>query len=100
MHLARKRPSSAMTAVVVTHEVGNMDTWLGGGDERNALFANFFSSYRIFRHTDANLVSIVWENVDLEKMKAMFSSSDPKAAETAHTVIQPVEIYIEVERGK
>ena len=89
-----------MTAVDVTHEVGNMDNWLGGGDERNALFANFSSSYRIFRHTDANLVSIVWENVDLEKMKAMFSSLEAKAAEAAHTVIQPVEIYIEVEGGK
>ena len=89
-----------MTAVVVTHAVGNMDTWLGGGDERKALFANFSSSYRIFRHSDANLVSLVWENVDLEKMKAMFSSLEAKAAEAAHTVIQPVEIYIEVEGGK
>ena len=89
-----------MTAVVVTHAVGNMDTWLGGGDERNALFANFSSSYRIFRHTDANLVSIVWENVDLEKMKAMFSSSEGKAAEAAHTVVDPIEIFIEVEGGK
>ena len=68
-----------MTAVVVTHAVGNMDTWLGGGDERKALFANFSSSYRIFRHTDANLVSIVWENADLEKMKAMLSSSEGKS---------------------
>ena len=50
--------------------------------------------------TKDNLVSIVWENVDLEKMKAMFSSSEDKAAEAAHTVIQPVEIYIEVEGGK
>ena len=89
-----------MTTVVVTHAVGNMDTWLGGGDERKALFANFCSSYRIFRHTDANLVSIVWENVDLEKMKATISSSEAKAAEAAHTVIDPIEIYIEVEGGK
>jgi hypothetical protein len=89
-----------MTTVVVTHAVGNMDTWLGGGDERKALFANFSSSYRIFRHTDANLVSIVWENADLEKMKAMLSSPEGKAAEAAHTVVDPIEIYIEVESGK
>ena len=89
-----------MTTVVVTHAVGNMDTWLGGGDERKALFANFSSSHRIFRHPDANLVSIVWENADLEKMKAMLSSSEGKAAEAAHTVIDPIEIYIEVEGGK
>ena len=89
-----------MTTVVVTHAVGNMDTWLRGGDERKALFANFSSSYRIFRHTDANLVSIVWENADLEKMKALLDSSEGKAAEAAHTVVDPIEIYIEVEGGK
>ena len=89
-----------MTTVVVTHAVGDMDTWLGGGDERKALFANFSSSYRIFRHTDANLVSIVWENADLDKMKAALSSSETEAAKAAHTVIDPIEIYIEVEGGK
>ena len=30
-----------MTTVVATHAVGNMDTWLEGGDERNALFESF-----------------------------------------------------------
>ena len=89
-----------MTSVVVTHAVGNMDTWLGGGDERKALFANFSSSYRIFRHTDGNLVSIAWENVDLEKMKALLESTEGKAAEAAHTVLDPIEIFIEVEGGK
>ena len=69
-------------------------------NERKALFANFSSSYRIFRHTDADLVSIVWENADLEKMKALLDSSEGKAAEAAHTVIDPIEIFIEVEGGK
>ena len=36
-----------MTTVVVTHAVGNMDTWLAGGEERKALFANFCSINRI-----------------------------------------------------
>ena len=92
---------SAMTTVVATHAVGNMDTWLGGGDERRALFANFSSNYRIFKHADLkHLVSIVWENADLKKMQAMLSSAEGKAAEAAHTVIDPIEIYIEVEGGK
>ena len=89
-----------MTTVVITHAVGNMDTWLGGGAERKALFANFCSSYRIFRHTDAKLISIVFENADLDKMKATISSSEAEAAKAAHTVIDPPEIYIEVEGGK
>jgi hypothetical protein len=89
-----------MTAVVFTHAVGNMDTWLGGGNNRKAVFANFCSSYRIFKHTDAKLVSIVCENVDLVKMKETLSSSKTKAAKTADTVIDPVETYIEVDGGK
>jgi len=89
-----------MTTVVITHAVGNIDTWLRGGNERKALFANFCSSYRIFRHTDANLASIVFEDVDLDKMKTAISSSEAEAAKAAHTVIDPPEIYIEVEGGK
>ena len=65
-----------MTTVVITHAVGNMDTWLGGGNNRKAVFANFCSSYRIFRHTEANRVSIVCENVDLGKMETTLSTSE------------------------
>jgi hypothetical protein len=89
-----------MTAVVVTHAVGNMDTWLGGGDERKTLFADFSSGYRIFRHADADRVSVVWEDVDLEKMNALLRSPKGRAAEAAHTVVEPIEIFIEVEGGK
>jgi len=53
------------------------------------------------RATDEDdLVSIVWEDVDLNKMKALLDSPEGKAAEAAHTVIDPIEIYIEVEGGK
>jgi hypothetical protein len=41
-----------MTAVVVAHAVGNIDTWLKGGADREELFAKFCSSHRIFRHPD------------------------------------------------
>jgi hypothetical protein len=48
-----------MTAVVVTHAVGSIDTWLKGGANRKEVFPKFCSSYRIFRHPDdANRVSI------------------------------------------
>ena len=33
-------------------------------------------------------------------MKTMLNSSETEAARAAHTVIDPVEIYIEVEGGK
>ncbi|TDI55845.1 MAG: hypothetical protein E2O93_06915 [Alphaproteobacteria bacterium] len=88
-----------MTSVVATHAVGNMDTWLAGGEERAALFANFSSSYRIFKHTEKGQVSILWEGVDLEKMQAMLASPEAAEGKAAHTVIDPIEIYIEVEGG-
>ena len=88
-----------MTTVVITHAVGNMDTWLGGGNNRKAVFANFCSSYRIFRHTEANRVSIVCENVDLGKMETTLSTSETEAAKAKDTVIDPVEVYIEVDGG-
>ncbi len=88
-----------MTSVVATHAVGNMDTWLGGGETRAALFANFSSSYRIFKHAEKDQVSILWEGVDLEKMQAMLGSPEAAEGKAAHTVIDPIEIYIEVAGG-
>ncbi len=88
-----------MTTVVATHAVGNMETWLGGGDERKALFKGFCSSYRIFKHVDKDRVSIVWEGVDLEKMRAMLGSAEGAAGKAKHTVIDPIELYIEIDRG-
>ena len=88
-----------MTTVVATHAVGDMDTWLRGGDERRSFFERFCTSYRIFKHPDKDHASIVFEGVDLEKMKATLGSPEAVAARTKHTVIEPVEIYIEVERG-
>jgi hypothetical protein len=88
-----------MATIVATHAVGNMDTWLGANN-RKALFPKFCSSYRIFRHTDTNRVCIVFENADVDKMKAFLGSPEAQAAKAKDTVIDPIEIYIEVEGGK
>ena len=70
-----------MTAVVVTHAVCNIDTWLKGGADREELFAKFCSSHRIFRHPDdASRVSLVCENVDLAKLKATMETAETNAA--------------------
>jgi hypothetical protein len=95
-----KHWESAMTTVVVTHKVGNMETWLRGADHRKAVFAHFCSSYRIFKHAEENRVSIVCENVDLAKMKATLGAPETAKSKTADTVIDPVDIYIEVDGGK
>jgi len=88
-----------MTSVVVTHAVGNMDTWLSGGAVRAKTFASFCSSHRVFRHSDQSQVSIVFEGVDLEKMNAVLGSPEAAASKAEHTVIDPIEVYIEVEGG-
>ena len=88
-----------MTSVVATHAVGDMNTWLGGGETRAELFANFSSSYRIFKHAEKDRVSIVYEGVDLEKMQAVLASPEAAEGKAAHTVIDPIEVYIEVEGG-
>jgi hypothetical protein len=88
-----------MTAVVGAHAVGDMETWLKGGDERKALFKSFCSSYRIFKHASKDQVCLVWNDVDLAKMKAMMTSPETTAGKTKHTVIDPIEIYIEVDGG-
>jgi hypothetical protein len=89
-----------MATVVATHAVGNMNTWLGGENTRKALFAKFSSNYRILKHASADRVSIVFENADLDKMKALLGSAEAKAAKTKDTVIDPIDIYIEVVGGK
>jgi hypothetical protein len=89
-----------MTAVVVTHAVGNIDTWLKGAADRKGIFPKFCSSHRIFRHPDqANRISIVCENVDLAKLKATMDSAEAKALIAQHTVIEPIEFYVEVDGG-
>ncbi len=88
-----------MTTVVVSHAVGDMKTWLAGGDERKALFKDFCSSHQIFQHSSKNQVCIILKDVDLEKMKAMMSSPEVTERKAKHTVIDPIEMYTEIHGG-
>lgn len=88
-----------MATVVATHAVGDMDTWLAGGNDRTALFAAFCKSHRIFRHPDESAVAIVFEGVDLAKMREILGGAEAAASKARHTVIEPVQLYIEVEGG-
>ncbi len=89
-----------MTTVVVNFAVGNMDTFLAGSDARKANLAKFCSSYRVLKHTNADRISIVCENVDLEKMKAVLSSPETAANRAKNTVIVPSDLYTEIEGAK
>ena len=89
-----------MARMVVTHGVGDMDVWLKGGADREKLFAPFCSSYRIYKGQGSNRVAIVSEGVDLDKFQTAMSSPEIQAGMVAHTVLQPVEVFIEIEGGK
>jgi hypothetical protein len=88
-----------VTTVVVQHAVGDMKKWLAGGDERKALFKTFCSSYRVFKHSTKPQVCLVWKDVDLAKMRVAMTSSETVARKAKHTVIDPIEIYVEIDGG-
>ena len=89
-----------MPRVIATHAVGNMDTWLAGGKDRAELFKQFSSDYRIYRHPKDNKVALVWENADLQKLETVLGHPDTEKAKSRHTVIEPIEIYVEVQGAR
>ena len=88
-----------MPTVVATHAVGDMDRWLAGGKERAELFKQFCSGYRIYRHPKENRIALVWENADLQQLQLVLARPEAEKAKTRHTVLEPIEIYVEVEGG-
>jgi hypothetical protein len=85
-----------MPNVIATHAVGNVETWLAGGDERTAIFKKFCRAYRVYRHPGQSKVSIFFEDADMAKLEATFGEPASVAAKAKHTVIDPVEVYVEV----
>jgi len=86
-----------MPRAIATHSVGNMDTWLAGGAERAEIFKQFSSAHRVYRHSKDSKIAIVWENVDLPKLEAVLTHPDTEKAKAKHTVIDPIDLYVEVE---
>ena len=86
-----------MPRVIATHAVGNMDKWLSEGAERAEIFKQFSRGYRIYRHPKESKVALVWENADVQKLAATLAHQDTEKAKSRHTVLEPVDIYVEVE---
>ena len=89
-----------MPDVIATHAVGNMETWLAGGEERAQLFKQFCSGYRIYRQQDGNKVALLWENADIGKLEAALNHPDTAKAKQRHTVRDPIEVYVQVDKGR
>jgi hypothetical protein len=85
-----------MSSVVLTHGVGDMTKWLSGESARKAIFANFCSSYRAFCDPAQSRVILVLENVDMAKFEVAAKHPDAARAEAEFTVLQPVELFVEL----
>jgi hypothetical protein len=89
-----------MPNVIATHAVGNMETWLAGGDERTAFFKKFCRAYRVYRHPGQAKVSVFFEDADMAKLEATFAEPAAVAAKARHTVVDPIDIYVEVQNAR
>jgi hypothetical protein len=89
-----------MSNVIATHSVGNMDAWLKGGEERTAIFKSFCKSYRVYRHPNQSKVSLVFEDVDMAKLEATMADPALAAAKAKHTVIEPIEVQVELANAR
>ncbi len=89
-----------MSNVIATHAVGNMETWLAGGEERTALFKKFCRTYRVYRHPGQAKVSLFFEDADMGKLQAAMAEPAAAAAKAKHTVVEPIEVYVEVENAR
>ena len=86
-----------MPNVVATHPIGNMEAWLAGGADRAKLFASVCKSYRVFLHPDQPRISIHFEGLDLAAFQVMMHAPESKEAQVRHTVLEPIDIYLESE---
>jgi hypothetical protein len=88
-----------MSNVIAVHAVGNLDTWLRE-DNRPGLFKQFCSGYRLYRLPDQAKVAVVWENVDMAKLKKVLASAEAEAAKKADTVLDTIELFVELEGAR
>ena len=88
-----------MSNVIAVHAVGNLETWLGN-DNRPGLFKQFCSGYRLYRLPEKAKVAIVWENADMAKLQKILGSPETEAAKKADTVLDPIELFVELEGAR
>jgi len=86
-----------MPTVVVTHKVGDFDTWMTGHQDRVEVFGPATSGFRTFRHTDEpNTVLLVMEVLDMGKLAEIMADPDVQALKDKHTVLDPISMHVEV----
>ena len=86
-----------MPTVVVTHKVGDFDTWMTGHEDRLEVFGPATNGFRTFRHTDdPNTVVLVMEVLDMGKFAEIMADPDVQILKDKHTVLDPISVHVEV----
>ena len=90
-----------MSSAIAVHAVENLETWLGK-DDRPAFLKQFCSSYRIYRLPDQAKVAVVLENVDMAKLQSILGAAkaEAKAAKKADTVLDSIELFVELDGAR
>lgn len=87
-----------MPTVVVTHKVGDFDTWMTGHQDRMTVFGAAATGIRTFRDTqDPNAVVLVMDVTDMEKLGEIMADPDVQILKEKHTVLDPISIHVEVD---
>jgi hypothetical protein len=84
-----------MSKVIAVYAVGNLDTYLAE-DNRPGLFGQFCSSYRLYGLRDQAKVAVVWEDVDMAKLQKVLDAR-AEAAKKADRVLDPIDLFVELE---
>jgi len=86
-----------MATIIIQHKVGNFETWLNGHQERVDAFKPLVSEFKTFRDSnDPNSIAMVMEVADLDKLADMVNDPGMKPKKDKHTVIDPINVYIQV----
>jgi hypothetical protein len=87
-----------MPTVVVTHKVGDFDTWMGGHEDRVEVFGPAITGFRTFRNSeDPNAVVLVMDVTDMDKLGEIMVDPTTQALKDKHTVLDPISVHVEVD---
>ena len=86
-----------MQTVIVRHKVGNFDTWLKGHQDRVDVFKPAVTSFKTFRDQgDPNAIVMVLEVSDMDKLMSLMSDPKLQKFKDKYTVIDPIEVSLQV----
>lgn len=86
-----------MATIIVSHKVGNFDTWLKGHQDRLNVFSPLVSNFQTFQDSnDPNSIAMTMEVNDLDKLGELMNDPTIQPFKDKHTVIDPISVYVKV----